>query len=98
MTNANLTLVEFVCHFETAMDVQRYTYRKNDHDSRYTTPDMKTDLQIEVEASQLYTRTIFYDVQDEIYHALMHCHSYSVIDVDGSKKCVVHDSNDDVYM
>ncbi|GKE28119.1 FAR1 DNA binding domain, zinc finger, SWIM-type, MULE transposase domain containing protein, partial [Tanacetum coccineum] len=32
-TNPDLTLVEFISHFESAMDIQRYTQKKNDHES-----------------------------------------------------------------
>nr|GFB08934.1 hypothetical protein [Tanacetum cinerariifolium] len=35
LTNTDLFLVEFINHFETAMDVQRNIQRNNDHDSRY---------------------------------------------------------------
>ncbi|GJV72985.1 RNA-directed DNA polymerase, eukaryota [Tanacetum coccineum] len=34
-TNPDLTLVEFIGYFESAIDIQRYTQKKNDHESRY---------------------------------------------------------------
>ncbi|GKA86139.1 FAR1 DNA binding domain, zinc finger, SWIM-type, MULE transposase domain containing protein, partial [Tanacetum coccineum] len=49
-TSLHLTLVEFLSHYDTAIEYQRYIERKNDHDSRYKNPKLKTDLQIEKEA------------------------------------------------
>ncbi|GKA10244.1 FAR1-related sequence 5-like protein, partial [Tanacetum coccineum] len=43
LTSTTLTLVEFVSHFDTAMDIQRYTHRTNQHKTRYTTPELLTD-------------------------------------------------------
>lgn len=95
MTNTNLTLVEFVSHFDTAMDCQRYVQKKNDHDSRYTNPNLLTELAIEAEAAQLYSRTIFFDVQDEIYASLMSCHSYNVVHFGECKRFMIHDTAED---
>nr|XP_043619682.1 protein FAR1-RELATED SEQUENCE 5-like [Erigeron canadensis] len=95
LTNANLTLVEFLSHFETAMDVQRYNQSKHDHESRYTTPDFKTELLMEKHAAHIFTRTIFFDIQDEMHRALMHCHSYNVKDVDDFKMVEVHETKED---
>lgn len=64
--NSQLTLLEFFSHFETSMEAQRYNHRKNDHDSRHTIPELWTTLTIEKEAANLFTRSIFFDVQDEI--------------------------------
>lgn len=68
-TSPYLTLVEFLSHYDTAMDSQRYLHEKYEHDSRYTVPDIKTTLLLEKQASELYTRTIFFDVQDEILNS-----------------------------
>ncbi|GJT34165.1 FAR1-related sequence 5-like protein, partial [Tanacetum coccineum] len=76
LTNPDLTLVEFLSHYDIAIDSQRFKYGKNTHDSNYTTPDFKTHLQVEKEAAELYTITLFYDVQDEIWSSLMHCQVY----------------------
>nr|GEV54082.1 hypothetical protein [Tanacetum cinerariifolium] len=66
-TKPHLTLIEFLSHYDTAIDCQRYIERKNDHDSRYETPAFKIDLPVEKEACKLYTRTLFFDVQDEMF-------------------------------
>nr|GEX10581.1 FAR1 DNA binding domain, zinc finger, SWIM-type, MULE transposase domain, FHY3/FAR1 family [Tanacetum cinerariifolium] len=65
-TNPNLTLVEFISHFESAMDIQRYSQKKNDHESRYNRPEFRTDWQLEKDAAELFTLNIFYEIQDEI--------------------------------
>ncbi|GJZ24311.1 FAR1-related sequence 5-like protein, partial [Tanacetum coccineum] len=46
-TSPHLTLVEFLSHYDTDIEYQRYIERKNDHDSRYKNPKLKTDLQME---------------------------------------------------
>ncbi|GJW31967.1 FAR1-related sequence 5-like protein [Tanacetum coccineum] len=69
----------------------RYIERKNDHDSRYKNPKLKTDLQMEKEASTFYTRTVFFDVQDEIYASYSHCMSVNVVQVDNAKKYSIRD-------
>lgn len=62
----------------------------------YTTPDLRTNLQIEKEAAELYTSTIFLDVQDEIYASLESCHSVNVTQVDEMRRFVIHDLEDDI--
>lgn len=83
LTNIDLTLLEFLSHFDTVIDSQRFMHDKNDHDSRYTNPDLLTSLYIEKQAAAKYTQTIFFDVQDKIYASLMSCHSISRGNVDG---------------
>ncbi|PWA74577.1 FAR1 DNA binding domain, Zinc finger, SWIM-type, MULE transposase domain, FHY3/FAR1 family [Artemisia annua] len=74
---------------------QKFAQRKNDHDSRYAIPDFHTELQIGKEASELYTRSIFFDVQTEIYASMISCMSVSVSDVDSGKKYVIQDTGED---
>lgn len=71
--NAKCTLVEFLTHFDSAVEAQRYEHRKNDHDTRYTRPDIWSDFELEKQAAAVYTRTIFFDVQLEIQHAIHGC-------------------------
>ncbi|GKC00402.1 FAR1-related sequence 5-like protein, partial [Tanacetum coccineum] len=91
LTNPDLTLVKFLSHYDTAIDSQRFKYGKNTHDSNYTTPNFKTHLDIEKEAAELYTQTLFYDVQDEIWCSLMHCHSLNVIESENFSTFVIRD-------
>ncbi|GKD76716.1 FAR1 DNA binding domain, zinc finger, SWIM-type, MULE transposase domain containing protein [Tanacetum coccineum] len=92
LTNLDLTLVEFLSHYDIAIDSQRFKYGKNTHDSNYTTPDFKTHLQVEKEAGELYTITLFYDVQDEIWSLLMHCCSLSVQESEDLSTFVISDT------
>ncbi|KVI06843.1 FAR1 DNA binding domain-containing protein [Cynara cardunculus var. scolymus] len=64
----------FVCSKE---DKQRYTQRLLDHETRTTTPMMETPLLIERHAAKVYTREIFYVVQQEIIASLWTCSALS---------------------
>ena len=95
LTNPDLTLVEFLSHYDTAVDSQRFNYNKNTHNSNYTTPDFKTHLQVEKDAAKLYTNTLFYDVQDEIWASLFHCCSLSVQESATFSTFVIRDTEAD---
>ncbi|XP_076957909.1 protein FAR1-RELATED SEQUENCE 5-like [Bidens hawaiensis] len=75
--NASCTLVEFLAHFETALEHQRHEHQKNDHDCRYTSAKIMSNYTLENQAHEIYTRTIFFDVQMEIQQALHNCTSRS---------------------
>ncbi|XP_022008176.1 protein FAR1-RELATED SEQUENCE 7-like [Helianthus annuus] len=75
ISNLKCTLVEFLSHFDTTIEAQRHEHRKNDHDTRYTNPGEWSDFVLEKQAAQIYTRTIFFDVQLEIQHAIHRCTS-----------------------
>ncbi|XP_021980663.2 protein FAR1-RELATED SEQUENCE 5-like [Helianthus annuus] len=76
--NPRCTLVEFFTHFETAMDIQRHEHRRNDHDTRYIECKPWSDFVLEKQASEIYTQTIFKDIQIEIDAAITKCMSKSV--------------------
>ena len=80
-TNPHLTLVEFLSHFESAMDSQRYIQRKNDHESRYNTPEYRTELKLERDAAELYSLSVFFDVQDELVSSIVHCLSLNIEEI-----------------
>ncbi|XP_076912621.1 protein FAR-RED IMPAIRED RESPONSE 1-like [Bidens hawaiensis] len=63
-----LSLVEFFSHFDHCMEIQRHNGRKNYHDTRYTHPDSVSENPFEKEAELMYTKAIFNDFQDEMYH------------------------------
>ncbi|GJW10871.1 FAR1 DNA binding domain, zinc finger, SWIM-type, MULE transposase domain containing protein [Tanacetum coccineum] len=46
---------------------------------------------MEKEASPFYTRTVFFDVQDEIYASYSHCMSVNVVQVDNAEKYSIRD-------
>ncbi|XP_022013683.1 protein FAR1-RELATED SEQUENCE 1-like [Helianthus annuus] len=65
--NSKDTLVEFMTHYETAIEAQRHSHRKNDHESRYKRPELKSNYQLlEGQAVDIYTKSIFCDVQAEL--------------------------------
>nr|GEV22380.1 hypothetical protein [Tanacetum cinerariifolium] len=78
-TSPHLTLIELLSHYDTAIDYQMYIERKNDHDSRYKTPAFKTDLLMVKEACKLYTRTLFFYVQDEMFASYKYCIALFVV-------------------
>ena len=48
-------------------DTQRHTHRKNDHESRYKRPQLKSNYKLlEGQAVDIYTKSIFCDVQAEL--------------------------------
>ncbi|XP_021975544.1 protein FAR1-RELATED SEQUENCE 2-like [Helianthus annuus] len=65
--NSKATLVEFMTHYETAIEAQRHMHWKNDHESRYKRPQLKSNYQLlEGQAADIYTKSIFCDVQAEL--------------------------------
>ncbi|XP_021995524.1 protein FAR1-RELATED SEQUENCE 5-like [Helianthus annuus] len=84
--NPRCTLVEFFTHFETAMDIQRHEHKRNDHDTRYIECKPWSDFVLEKQALEIYTQTIFKDIQIEIDAAITKCMSKSVDTVQYSKE------------
>ncbi|XP_057249327.1 protein FAR1-RELATED SEQUENCE 5-like [Beta vulgaris subsp. vulgaris] len=66
-------LIEFYMRFETAMDSQRHSQAEFDNDSKNKFPECKTPLLIEKHASEVFTCSIFYQVQEEVYNACFSC-------------------------
>ncbi|KAK9062610.1 hypothetical protein SSX86_019798 [Deinandra increscens subsp. villosa] len=86
LCNPRSTLVEFLSHYETAMESQRHTHRKNDHDTRFTNPELKSLWWLEAEAAKIFTRTTFLDIQQEMdmMRKLM-CQTYYPVEDDFMK-------------
>ncbi|KAD3066795.1 hypothetical protein E3N88_34675 [Mikania micrantha] len=74
---------QFMVSFEAAMDDQRFSQKKLDHDSNTSTPTFKTHLPIERFAARVYTHEIFIDVQNEIWKGVWCCAQKSFADEDG---------------
>ncbi|XP_021996712.1 protein FAR1-RELATED SEQUENCE 5-like [Helianthus annuus] len=64
------TLVQFLMCFDTAIDGQRYTQRRLEFESNTIAPSMPKNVPIERHASELYTHTLFLEVQKEIYRGM----------------------------
>ncbi|GJW88578.1 FAR1 DNA binding domain, zinc finger, SWIM-type, MULE transposase domain containing protein [Tanacetum coccineum] len=92
-TNPYLTLVEFIGHFESAMDIQRYTQKKKDHESRYNRLEFRTDWPLEKDAAEFFTLNIFYEIQDEIVASIAKCLSVNVEQMGGSEKYFIRDTD-----
>ncbi|XP_022019162.2 protein FAR1-RELATED SEQUENCE 5-like [Helianthus annuus] len=72
--NPECTLVEFLKHFDSAIEAQRHEHGKNDHDTRNTNADIwAVDFVLEDQAANIYTCTIFFDQQLEIQNGLHKC-------------------------
>lgn len=93
LSNPDLHLVDFIIHFETALEAQRCIQKKNDHESRYTTPDFKTGLKIEVEAAQLFTRNVFYEIQSEMIASISSCMSIKLEETEEMSTFTIKDTD-----
>ncbi|PWA59926.1 zinc finger, SWIM-type, MULE transposase domain, FHY3/FAR1 family [Artemisia annua] len=91
-TTPHLTLVEFLSHFDSAMDSQWYVKRKNDHDTRYKTHEYRTELKLERDAAELYTLSVFFDVQDELFFSIAHCLSVNIEKIGLFEKYFIRDT------
>ncbi|KAJ9542468.1 hypothetical protein OSB04_028974 [Centaurea solstitialis] len=83
------TLMKFIDSFDSAMDKQRNNHRLLNHKTKTTLPKLLTPLPIEVHASKIYTRSVFKDVQNEIYQSVWSCFQSSMTLVDGSDVIVI---------
>ncbi|KAK1375591.1 hypothetical protein POM88_031784 [Heracleum sosnowskyi] len=63
------TLSEFYIRFESAMDKQRNETKRLNHDCASAKPATISKLFLEEDAAELYTRAIFYKIQEEILAA-----------------------------
>ncbi|XP_022040431.1 protein FAR1-RELATED SEQUENCE 5-like [Helianthus annuus] len=80
------TLVQFLMYFDTAIDGQRYTQRRLEFESNTIAPSMPKNVPIERHASELYTHTLFLEVQKEIYRGMTFCYIASKTpELDGVK-------------
>ncbi|GJR25356.1 FAR1-related sequence 5-like protein [Tanacetum coccineum] len=91
-TNSGSTLMNFMNCFETAMEKQRHVQERMDHKTIDTVPKLKTLLNIERHASNVYTRSLFELVQKEIFVGLFYCQIDSKCLVEGSEVCIIKES------
>ncbi|KAL4582165.1 hypothetical protein LXL04_006707 [Taraxacum kok-saghyz] len=96
LTNTDMHLIEFISNFETAMESQRHVQRKNDHLSRYTTPDNISKLVMEADAIKIFTRSIFFDIQREIQSSISTCYSFKVEAMGDTTKFSIKDTDTDL--
>ncbi|XP_031090981.1 protein FAR1-RELATED SEQUENCE 2-like [Ipomoea triloba] len=88
-----LSLVEFLVHYDSAIGAQRHAQVKLNADCEACFPYLKTPLALERHAMDVYTISIFYDVQDEICSACFSCQVVSLSDFDGCVSYVIKDGD-----
>ncbi|XP_031096951.1 protein FAR1-RELATED SEQUENCE 5-like [Ipomoea triloba] len=91
--NGHSSLVEFLVHYDSAIGAQRHAQAKLNADCEACFPVLKTPLALERHAMVVYTISIFYDVQDEIFSACFSCLVVSLTDFDGCVSYVVKDGD-----
>ena len=79
------TLTEFYLRYESAMEKQRRTNARLNYEGTKTMPRMDTPLLLERDAAELYTRTMFYEVQKEIMSSCYDMSINSISEEDGVK-------------
>ncbi|XP_031124236.1 uncharacterized protein LOC116026950 [Ipomoea triloba] len=71
--NEHGTLLEFFTQFESAIKLQRHKQERLDAECEASLPPTKTPLMIEKQSTSVYTITMFYDVQSEIFEGCFSC-------------------------
>ncbi|XP_022007329.1 protein FAR1-RELATED SEQUENCE 5-like [Helianthus annuus] len=84
---------EFMMCFDTAIDGQHQKQRQAEFDSNTTTLFMPNKIPIEMHAFDIYIRTIFLEVQKEIYKGLTHCFIIRCEELDGIKFYTIAHTN-----
>ncbi|XP_019164521.1 PREDICTED: protein FAR1-RELATED SEQUENCE 5-like [Ipomoea nil] len=82
-SNGHSSLVEFLVHFDSAISAQRHAQAKLTADSESCFPVLKTPLALEKHAMDVYTISVFYDVQVEICEGCFSCRVVSLCECDG---------------
>lgn len=86
-------LLNFMMNYDTAIQKQRNTQRELDKASKKASYKMQTPREIELQASKVYTSTLFFEVQKEIYKACFFC-TYSYVGIeDGWEVYIVQHNN-----
>ncbi|GJV99343.1 FAR1 DNA binding domain, zinc finger, SWIM-type, MULE transposase domain containing protein [Tanacetum coccineum] len=88
-TSSGSTLVKFMLCYESAMERQRHTQEKLDHQSFDSFPALLTPLPIEEHASKVYTRSLFIHVQKEIVAGSWLCSITCMSSDEGCTVCII---------
>ena len=75
--------MNFSTTFETAMERQRHNQCVNDFKTSSTFPKTVTYLLYEPHAAKVYTRRVFYQVQEEIFQSDKACFQMNVVSDSG---------------
>ncbi|XP_031106255.1 protein FAR1-RELATED SEQUENCE 5-like [Ipomoea triloba] len=90
-TNRHASLIEFLCHYDGAIEAQRYEQAKLNAACEGHLPKMTTPLAIERHAAAVYTIQLFYEIQNEISKACFSCRVVSVQQTGVVKQYVIQD-------
>ncbi|XP_019173845.1 PREDICTED: protein FAR1-RELATED SEQUENCE 5-like [Ipomoea nil] len=82
-SNGHSSLVGFLVHFDSAISAQRHAQAKLTADSESCFPVLKTPLALEKHAMDVYTISVFYDVQVEICEGCFSCRVVSLCECEG---------------
>ncbi|GKB27180.1 RNA-directed DNA polymerase, eukaryota [Tanacetum coccineum] len=88
-TSSGSTPVEFMLCYESAMERQRHTQEKLDHQSFDSFPALLTPLPIEQHAAKVYTRILFIRVQKEIVTGSWLCSITCMSSDEGCTVCII---------
>ncbi|XP_024962514.1 protein FAR1-RELATED SEQUENCE 5-like [Cynara cardunculus var. scolymus] len=66
-------LVQFLNNYDVAIEKQRYKQAVHETTTRTTYPKLCTPLRLESQASRVYSRNVFFDIQKEIKKAVWSC-------------------------
>ncbi|GKC35846.1 FAR1 DNA binding domain, zinc finger, SWIM-type, MULE transposase domain containing protein, partial [Tanacetum coccineum] len=83
------TLVKFMLCYESAMERQRYTQEKLDHQSFDSFPTLLTPLPFKDHTAKVYTRTLFIRVQKEIVAGSWLCSITGMSSDEGCTICII---------
>lgn len=75
--------------YQSAMDAQRYKQSKLMSASKNSLPQRKTPLSLEIDALEVYTHSLFYEFQEELIRACVHC---------GCKSMIVNEDIETIYI
>ncbi|KAJ9553283.1 hypothetical protein OSB04_017328 [Centaurea solstitialis] len=87
-------LLSFILSHDSAMDKQRNRQRTDEHDTNTSVYDFKTNRLIEKHAAMLYTKTMFFVVQNEIVKGDRYCAQWNVIIEDGHQVFTIKEKDE----
>ncbi|XP_023754701.1 protein FAR-RED IMPAIRED RESPONSE 1-like [Lactuca sativa] len=83
------TIVHFMISFEASMEKYRFTQSSFDFSTKDKHSMMRTPFKIERNASLLYTRTVYRQVQNEMYLSMVACSQISISTCEDVDECLV---------
>nr|GEZ82155.1 protein FAR1-related sequence 5-like [Tanacetum cinerariifolium] len=87
------TFIQFMLCFESAMEKQKYTQRVLDNNTKGENPSILTKLPIEKHACDVYTHSIFREVQHEICKGLYACSQISSHSEGNVETCIIRQTD-----